>query len=76
MTAARQVQPARDALSIVMVTPEAHPFARTGGLAEVAAALPQALAAGGHAVTLVLPRYRGIDISGFRALPARIPAAN
>ena len=27
-------------LSILMVTPEAHPFAKTGGLAEVAAALP------------------------------------
>ena len=41
-----------------MVTPEAHPFAKTGGLAEVAAALPAALARLGHSVTLVLPRYR------------------
>jgi starch synthase len=43
-----------------MVTPEAHPFAKTGGLAEVAAALPSALARLGHAVTLVLPRYRDV----------------
>ncbi len=43
-----------------MVTPEAHPFAKTGGLAEVAAALPAALARLGHSVTLVLPRYRGV----------------
>ena len=42
-----------------MVTPEAHPFAKTGGLAEVAAALPAALVRLGHRVTLVLPRYRG-----------------
>ena len=42
-----------------MVTSEAHPFAKTGGLAEVAAALPAALGRLGHAVTLVLPRYRG-----------------
>ncbi|CAN5868196.1 glycogen synthase GlgA [soil metagenome] len=43
-----------------MVVSEAHPFAKTGGLAEVAAALPAALARLGHTVTLVLPRYRGI----------------
>jgi starch synthase len=41
-----------------MVTPEAHPFAKTGGLAEVTAALPSALARQGHDVTVVLPRYR------------------
>ncbi|MDQ3488198.1 MAG: glycogen synthase GlgA [Acidobacteriota bacterium] len=46
-------------LRILMVTAEAHPFAKTGGLAEVAAALPAALGRLGHNVTLVLPRYRG-----------------
>lgn len=46
-------------LRILMVTPEAHPFAKTGGLAEVSAALPAALARLGHKVTLVLPRYGG-----------------
>ena len=58
-------------LSILMVTPEAHPFAKTGGLAEVAAALPQALAALGHAVTLVMPRYRGIDTAATRPCRSR-----
>ena len=43
-----------------MITPEAHPFAKTGGLAEVAAALPAALVRLGHSVTLVLPRYRDV----------------
>jgi starch synthase len=52
----------KDTLSIVMVTPEAHPFAKTGGLAEVAGALPDALANLGHSVTIVLPRYRGIAV--------------
>ena len=52
-----------------MVSSEAHPFASTGGLAEVAAALAQALAATGHDVTLVLPRYRGIDTAGTTAVP-------
>ena len=56
-------------LSIVFVSPEAHPFAKTGGLAEVAAALPAALAALGHRVTLVIPRYRGIDTTGSTPLP-------
>lgn len=55
-------------LSIVFVSPEAHPFAKTGGLAEVAAALPAALAALGHRVTLVIPRYRGIDTTGAASL--------
>jgi starch synthase len=61
--------PQGERLSIVMVTPEAHPFASTGGLAEVAAALPQALALAGHEVTLVLPRYRGVDVDGTSAVP-------
>jgi len=41
-----------------MVTPEAVPFVKTGGLGDVAGALPRALARLGHRVTVVLPRYR------------------
>jgi len=55
-----------------MVTSEAHPFAKTGGLAEVAASLSDALARLGHDVTLVLPRYRGIDTAGTTAARATI----
>jgi len=55
-----------------MVTPEAHPFAKTGGLAEVAAALPDALARLGHSVTVVIPRYRGISVDGSNALELTI----
>lgn len=47
-----------------MVSSEAHPFAKTGGLAEVVGALPLALARLGHRVTLVVPRYRGSDVTG------------
>ena len=50
-----------DRLHIVMAASEAHPFAKTGGLAEVTGALPVALARLGHRVTLVLPRYRNVD---------------
>jgi starch synthase len=42
-----------------MVSSEAHPFSKTGGLAEVTGALPHALARLGHRVTLVVPAYRG-----------------
>ena len=45
---------------ILMVSSEAVPFAKTGGLGDVAGALPQALARLGHRVTLVLPRYRNV----------------
>jgi starch synthase len=60
-TRARAVPAADGApLHVFMVASEAHPFAKTGGLAEVAGALPLALARLGHRVTLVVPRYRGI----------------
>jgi starch synthase len=67
--AAPKAQPrsAQERLSILMVASEAHPYAKTGGLAEVAAALPAALGRLGHRVTLVLPRYRGVDIAGARS---------
>jgi len=58
-----------ETLSILMVTPEAHPFAKTGGLAEVAGALPDALAALGHRVTVVMPRYRGVDAGAGAGTP-------
>jgi starch synthase len=48
-------------LSILMISSEAHPFAKTGGLAEVVGSLPLALARLGHRVTIVLPRYRDVQ---------------
>lgn len=47
-----------------MVASEAHPFAKTGGLAEVLGALPSALVRLGHDVTVILPRYRGVEVPG------------
>ena len=61
-----------EALSVLMVTPEAHPFAKTGGLAEVSASLTDALGTLGHAVTLVLPRYRGVAVDGAERLQTRL----
>jgi starch synthase len=69
----RGAEGAKAPLHNLFVTPEARPFAKTGGLADVCGALPQALARLGHHVTIVLPRYRGIDISGADATPADVP---
>lgn len=44
-------------MRIVQVSSEAVPFAKTGGLADVAGALSKALAELGHEVTLILPMY-------------------
>jgi starch synthase len=48
-------------LRVLMIASEAHPFSKSGGLADVATALPKALGGLGHEVTLVTPRYRGVD---------------
>jgi starch synthase len=45
-------------MRVLEVASEAVPFAKTGGLADVAGALPEALARLGCDVTLVLPAYR------------------
>src|SRR5437763_1567244 len=55
---------ARSSLDVLMVISEARPFAKTGGLADVGGSLPRALARLGHRVTIVLPRYRGVEITG------------
>ena len=46
--------------SVLLVGSEAHPFAKTGGLADVLGALPSALQRLGWTATVVLPRYRGV----------------
>ena len=43
-----------------MIASEAQPFSKTGGLADVAMALPKALGRLGHDVTVITPRYRGV----------------
>jgi starch synthase len=47
-------------LKILFVSAEVSPFAKTGGLADVAGSLPKALAAAGNDVRIAMPRYRMI----------------
>ena len=49
-------------LRIAFVSPEVVPFAKTGGLADVAGALPHALANSGHDVKVFMPLYKQVDI--------------
>jgi starch synthase len=51
-------------MRVLFVTPECAPLTKTGGLGDVAAALPAALRAQGNDVRTLLPRYREIDPSG------------
>lgn len=46
---------------VLIASAEVVPFAKTGGLADVAGSLPKALAMHGNDVRVVLPRYRGIE---------------
>ncbi len=57
----RQNQP----LKILLVAAEVAPFAKVGGLADVAGALPKALKAMGHDVRVVMPRYGSIDVEKY-----------
>jgi starch synthase len=57
-TSAFVVKRQGEIVKIVFVASEGVPFSKTGGLADVVGALPKALAATGHEVHVILPRYR------------------
>ncbi|MCK5825664.1 MAG: glycogen synthase GlgA, partial [Desulfuromusa sp.] len=58
--AAEKIIPAdhNQGLKILFVASEATPFAKSGGLADVAGSLPRALRQSGHDVRVILPCYR------------------
>ena len=53
-------------LKILFLAVEAVPFAKVGGLADVAGSLPQAIRALGHDVRLMMPRYGTIRSNQFQ----------
>jgi len=53
-------------LKILFVTSEIVPFMKTGGLADVSAALPQMLSEMGHEVRIVVPKYGAVDDRKFK----------
>jgi starch synthase len=58
-------------MRIAFVASEANPYVKTGGLADVAAALPKVLARRGHDVALIMPRY-GLHAVVERAQPLEL----
>lgn len=48
-------------MKVLFAAAEAHPFIKTGGLADVIGALPKALKSAGVDVRVILPKYRGIS---------------
>lgn len=53
-------------LNILFASSEVEPFAKTGGLADVSGALPQAIKDLGHEIRIIMPKYRSVDERKFR----------
>jgi starch synthase len=56
-------------MNILMIAGEVAPYAKTGGLGEVMAALPKAVHRLGHDVRVYMPRYGVIDRKQFAFVP-------
>ncbi|MGH9501059.1 MAG: glycogen synthase GlgA [Terriglobales bacterium] len=55
-------------MHIAFAASECVPFSKTGGLADVVGALPRALAAAGHQVSVYVPRYRQTKLTDARTV--------
>jgi starch synthase len=70
----------RNSYNILYVSPEVAPFAKTGGLADVAGALPKALKDLGHDIRIMMPKYGCIserkyvlrEVIRLREIPVRL----
>ena len=60
---------AQEPLRICLVSSELTPLAKTGGLADVCAALSAFFAEQGHDVRVIIPFYSAIDTSGLDVVP-------
>ncbi len=52
-------------LKILYLSAEVVPFAKTGGLADVAGALPKAVRSLGHDIRIMMPRYGRVEVEKF-----------
>ena len=59
-------------MKILMVTSEAVPFAKTGGLADMVSSLSISMAKLGHEVKIVIPRYYSIDRTKLKHVPGAL----
>jgi starch synthase len=62
-------------MRVLFLSSEVAPFSKTGGLGDVAGALPAALAALGHEVRVVTPLYRSVPRAGLVAAPGGLTLA-
>jgi len=53
-------------MNILFISPEVFPFAKTGGLADVAGALPEAIAKKDHKASVIMPYYGLVKKNGFK----------
>ncbi|MCD6291265.1 MAG: glycogen synthase [Anaerolineae bacterium] len=64
---------AQPPLKILFLSAEVVPFAKTGGLADVAGSLPKAIRALGHDIRVAMPRYGRISPEQFHLTPILSP---
>ena len=69
MAPRKKKAPASTPLRICLATSELTPLAKTGGLADVSAALAAYLHASGHDVRVLMPRYSSIDSGNLEIAP-------
>ncbi|MBJ6727073.1 glycogen synthase GlgA [Geomesophilobacter sediminis] len=62
-------------MKILFVASEVTPFAKTGGLADVAGALPKTLKAHGHDVRIMMPFYSTVEKGGMAVRKGRKSAS-
>ena len=56
-------------MKVLMISSEAVPFAKTGGLADAVPALADAMKRLRHDVRVIMPRYYRIDRDGIEQIP-------
>lgn len=56
-------------MKILLVASEIHPFAKTGGLADITGLMAKVLREKGHDIRMIMPKYKSIDEKQFDIKP-------